>query len=318
MGSTELISKSRHFLIFCLALLLGGILNGSSLKGQSVPSKLKSIPVYHTMVLNPAFVGSKDFTNISLTSRALTSPNSQILNMHKRLSSTGGGFSSFGFGFYAFQEQFDNSWNSGLAMAGSYHYALDDKNLHNLSVGASFKGIFAIPKESAESMPDSLSSKFRPNMDFGVYYYGPHWFAGLSSTNLFGTNIDGDSTLSYSDFERHYHLHGGYKFLVSKKLGIVIEPSILVSVSDETFSELHKNIVPYLKVYLKNFYLGTYMKDLDIFALFFQYQFPKFYTGVFLEFPRVGYLNDDNIIFEVSLGLNLGKGDPFFLKYRHW
>jgi len=69
---------------------------------------------------------------------------------------------------------------------------------------------------------------------------------------------------------------------------------------------------------LHNFYIGTYLKDLDIFALFFQYQFPKFYTGVFLEFPRVGYLNDENIIFEVSLGVNLGNGSPTFTQHRHW
>ena len=92
----------------------------------------------------------------------------------------------------------------------------------------------------------------------------------------------------------------------------------MVSVNDSTLSEPHKHLVPYLKVYLQNFYIGTYMKSTDIFALFFQYQFPRFYTGVFLEFPRVGFLNNDNIIFEVSLGINLGQGGDKFLQYRHW
>jgi hypothetical protein len=122
----------------------------------------------------------------------------------------------------------------------------------------------------------------------------------------------------HSPVDREYHLYGGYKFMVSKALGIVIEPSLLVTLNDSTISEPHKHLVPYLKIYLQNFYLGTYLKDLDIFALFFQYQFPKFYTGVFLEFPRVGFLNDDNIIFELSLGVNLGKKGQPFLRYRHW
>ncbi len=180
------------------------------------------------------------------------------------------------------------------------------------------KGIFAAPKKSVESVSDSLSTKFRPNIDIGVYYYGPNGFAGLSATTLFGTNTDGDSTLDYSNFERQYHLFGGYKFLVSKKLGIVIEPSVLLSLDDKTIHDPFKALVPYLKIYLKNFYLGTYMKDLDIFALFFQYQFPRFYTGVYLEFPRVGFLNNENIIFEVSLGINLGSEGQKFLQYRHW
>ena len=32
----------------------------------------------------------------------------------------------------------------------------------------------------------------------------------------------------------------------------------------------------------------------------------------------VGFLNEDNIIFEISLGINLGKGDQRFLQFRHW
>jgi type IX secretion system PorP/SprF family membrane protein len=310
-------SKRRLIAAFSLALLLSSVI-GISLQGQSAPSKLLSIPVIHPMVLNPAFVGSKDFTNISLTTKASKSPDTQILSVHKRLAASDGKYSHLGFGVYAFQEQYKLSWNSGLALSASYHYPLDDQNIHNISAGATVKGVFAVPKESAESVSDSLSTKFRPNMDFGVYYYGPHGFAGLSTTTLFGTETDDNSTLNYSNFERQYHLFGGYKFLLSKKLGIVIEPALLLSVNDETIHNPFKELVPYLKVYLKNFYLGTYVKDLDVFALFFQYQFPKFYTGVFLEFPRVGYLNDDNIIFEISLGLNLGKSDPFFKHYRHW
>lgn len=310
--------KLSRFTVVCLALILSGLISGVALQGQIAPSKLLSLPVYHPMVLNPAYVGSKDFTNISLTTKLNKLSDSQILNLHKRISSPEGSYSGFGFGAYAFQEQFDLSWNSGLAVAGSYHLALDDDRLHNLSIGLALKGVFATPKEAGETITDSLSTKFRPNMDIGVYYYSPRGFAGLSATTLFGTNIDGDSSLSYSSFERQYNLFGGYKFLISKKLGIVIEPSLLVSLNDETISEPFQHLVPYLKVYLKNFYLGTYLKDLDVFALFFQYQFPKFYTGVFLEFPRIGYLNDDNIIFEVSVGLNLGKGDSKFLQYRHW
>ncbi len=76
---------------------------------------------------------------------------------------------------------------------------------------------------------------------------------------------------------------------------------LLVSLNDSTLSEPQKHLVPYLKVYLQNFYVGTNIKSLDVFTLFFQYQFPRFYTGVYLEFPRVGFLNNVNIIFEVGI-----------------
>ena len=313
---TSIMSITKNTGILFMAALA---LFSNTLNAQDVPSKPLSIPVYNPMVLNPAFVGSKDFTNIGLTTKALKYPDSQVLNLHKRLTTSDGNYSRFGFGAYGFQEQLNLSWHSGIAIAGSIHIPLDDANVHNISIGSSLKGILSVPKKGNEEVPDSSSTSLNPNMDFGVYYYGPQGFGGLSVTSVFGTKITEKlSVESNAYISRQYHLYGGYKFILSKSTGIVLEPSILVSLDDSTISEPHKNFVPYLKVYMQNFYVGTYLRSLDIFALFFQYQFPKFYTGVLLEFPRVGYLNDDNIIFELSLGINLGKGGHQFLQYRHW
>lgn len=302
---------------FVLALIV--VAGTAAMDAQEIPSKPLSIPVFHPMVINPAYVGSKDFTNISLTSRIFKSPNNQILTIHKRLSGPDGFFSNIGVGAYIFQEQLVASWNTGLALGGAYHFALDDANVHNIAAGASLKGFLNIPKKDAESTGDTSSTSFNPNIDLGVYYYGPTAFAGLSVTSLFGTKIpDGEAIESEAYQPREYHFYGGYKFLLSKKNSIVLEPSLLVSLNDSTISEPQKHLVPYLKLYLQNFYVGSYMKSVDIFALFFQYQFPRFYTGIFLEFPRVGFLNNDNIIFELSLGINLGHEGDKFLQYRHW
>jgi type IX secretion system PorP/SprF family membrane protein len=298
---------------------IAGLVFFWSLDAQDIPSRPLSIPVYHPMVLNPGYVGSKDYTNIGLTSRIYKVPDNQIIAFHKRMTGANGFFSNVGIGGYVFQEQLDQSWNTGLAFSGAYHYSIDEARLHNISGGATLKGILHVPKKQTEIPDDSLSSSFRPNMDLGVYYYGPTAFAGISVTTLFGSkNNDAPGVNNEAAFPRQYHLYGGYKFLLSRKNAIVLEPSLLVSVEDSTFSEIHKHMVPYLKLYLENFYIGTYVKSKDLFALFFQYQFPRFYTGIFLEFPRVGFLNEDNIIFEVSLGINLGKGDQRFLQFRHW
>lgn len=285
--------------------LLSGMFVSAALSAQSIPSGPLSIPVYHPLVLNPAYVGSKDYTNINLTTRAVKNWDQQLIHAHKRLKSADGSFSNFGLGGYTFLEQADETWNTGLALASAYHYSLDEARIHTISGGISLKGIFEIPKSTEESAGDSLNTSFSPDMDLGAYYYGNAAFGGLSVTSILSSS-------------RFYHLYGGYKFLLSKSQSIVLEPSVLVSLNDSTFSEAHKHITPYLKLYLQNFYIGTYMKSVDIFALFFQYQFPRFYTGVFLEFPRKGFLNDDNIIFELSLGINLGLDKRKFLQHRHW
>ncbi len=302
-----------------MIVIVAGLVVCRSLDAQEVPSRPLSTPVYHPISLNPGYAGSKDYMSLGLTSRIYKVPDNQIISFHKRLYGSNGFFSNFGVGGYLFQEQFDHYWNSGLAAVASYHYPVDKARLHNIAGGATLKGILHVPKKQSEIPDDSLNSSFKPNMDVGVYYYGPSAFAGFSVTTLFGTRLKGGLTAGDPAYiPRMYHFYGGYKFLLSRKNSIVLEPSLLISVNDSTFSELPGHMTPYLKLYLQNFYIGTYVKSKEIFALFFQYQFPRFYTGVFLEFPRVGFLNEDNIIFEITLGVNLGKGDQRFLQFRHW
>lgn len=296
--------KLQHLYIRFL-IILPGVLISAALSAQSIPSGPLSIPVYHPLVLNPAYVGSKDYTNVSFTTRALKNWDQQLIHAHKRLRASNGTFSNFGVGGYTFLEQTDDAWNTGLSVSSAYHHSLDEARIHTLSGGISLKGIIELPKTPEESESDSLNSSFSPDLDLGAYYYGPSAFGGLSVTSV-------------ASSARQYHAYGGYKFLLSRSQAIVLEPSLLVSLNDSTFSEAHKQLTPYLKLYLQNFYIGTYMKSVDLFALFFQYQFPRFYTGVFLEFPRKGFLNDDNIIFEVSLGINLGMENHKFLQHRHW
>jgi hypothetical protein len=285
--------------------VVAGIFLNLALLGQAIPSGPLSIPVYHPVVLNPAYAGSKDFTNIGFTTKALKNPNYQLLSAHSRLMNANGSFSNFGLGGYTFVEQLDQSWNTGLSLAASYHYTLDDSRLHNLSGGAALKGIFTVPKSSDEAVEDTLSTTFTPDMDLGFYYYGPNAFGGVSVNSLF-------------DQSRGFHLYGGYKFLLNRSLAIVLEPSLLISFVSSSGDQRTEQITPYLKLYMQNFYVGTYVKSDHLFALFFQYQFPRFYTGVFLEFPWKGYLNDDNIIFELSVGINLGLEKQKFLQHRHW
>jgi type IX secretion system PorP/SprF family membrane protein len=299
--------------------LLMGIFLYVSAAAQDVPTHPRSIPVYNPLVLNPAFAGSKDFTNISLTSKVIRNPTYQLINIHQRITGANGFFSNIGVGAYTFHEQLDRSWNTGLAVAGSYHIALDKANVHNISAGGSLKGLINVPKSGEEISGDTLSNAFNPNVDVGIYYYGPTAFAGFSVTSLLGTKVSDEIPLDSDAFiEREYHLYGGYKVLLSRSKAIVLEPSVLVSLNDSSLSEPQKHVVPYLKIYLQNFYVGTCYKSKDLLALFFQYQFPRFYTGAFLEFPRVGFLNNENIIFELSLGINIGHGDYRFRQYRHW
>ncbi|MBN1133113.1 MAG: type IX secretion system membrane protein PorP/SprF [Bacteroidales bacterium] len=310
-----------------LTIMLVGMLACSVSVGQKIPSKPFSYPVYAPLVINPAIAGSKDFKNINLMLRVNGSPGAQMLTYNSRLPGKASGaaiipgeipFSNFGVGGYIVHDPMVSSRNLGMGLSGSYHIPLNRTNLSFLSIGLSARGTYNIDKEDGETPPEGFKP-FTPNADFGLYYYGPTAFAGLSSTNLLG--MINDSVTAYGDetyVPREYHFYGGYKFLLSRKQAIVLEPSILVSATDSTLSELYKDIIPYLKLYMGNFFVGTCFRDWDNLSLFMQYQFPRFFTGVFIEFPRTGFLTADNIIIEVSLGLNLGGDKNMFIKNRHW
>ena len=304
-------------LLWIILLLVPGLLAPLHLAAQKIPSKPLSNVIYSPLVINPAIGGSKDFTAININSSVLKSPNNQLFSFHKRKTEPLGSYSRFGFGSYLFNEKLEGSRNTGLAVTGAYHISLDQDRVHNVAVGAALKGIVNLPSGEGES-GDSAST-FNPNADFGIYYYGPSGFAGISTTSLFGTQ-DTAGTLygTESYVPREYHLYGGYKFVLSRKNSIVLEPSLLLSLNDSTFSSPQDHITPFIKLYMENFYVGTYYKSLDHLALFFQYHFPRFYAGVFLEFPRVGFLNDDNIIFEINLGVNLGKNQKSINQHTSW
>ena len=309
-----------------LLLFAAGLLIFSILTGQQSPSKPFSYPLSSQFLINPAIAGSRDFSNINMILRVNGMPGAQMITYNTRLPGKAGdqifqggnAFSNFGIGGFAYQESFDLSRNYGFGVAGSYHISLGDNNLSALSIGLAARGTYNTPTDEAEPDPEG-GSLFTPNVDFGIYYYGTTGFAGISGTNLLG--MMNDSTMAYGDegyVPRAYNFFGGYKFVLSRKNAIVLEPSLLVSLNDSTFLEAGKHITPYLKLYMQNFYVGTYFKDVDHLALFMQYQFPWFYTGLLVEFPRQGFLTDDNIILELTLGLNLSKDKQAFYKERHW
>ena len=310
---------SLHRFVFTLA----GILAMTNLMAQMVPANPSSYIVYSPFLVNPAISGSKDFSNINLIARVNGTPGAQMATYNGRLpGKTVDGVkthSGFGLGGFFYNDEFMLSRNLGFGVSGAYHISLDQKKLSNLAIGAAFRGHYNLVSDEGESTT-GRSSGFTPNVDVGLYYYGPSAYAGISSTNLLGTS---DSTLAYGDeayIPREYNFYGGYKFLLSRKNGIVLEPSLLISLNDSTLSEIGQHITPYLKLYMQNFYFGTYVKDFDFndLAFFFQYQFPWFYTGLLVEFPREGFLTDDNILLELCLGINLGLDKEAFRKSRHW
>jgi type IX secretion system PorP/SprF family membrane protein len=295
--------------------------------GQQVPLSPVSYRIFSPFIFNPAIAGSKDFFSVDFTTSAQRSSNSQIVSGNSRLakkpadyfSSPGGSeFTNIGLGGYIFNDVNGPARNLGIGISGSYHIPLNKKNLSFISIGASVKGVSFKRDSAVASDPDPhqpAKEAFYPNADFGIYYYDPKFFAGVSVVNLLG-NPEQKDTLGNYDIavSRQYFLQTGFKILLSKPMKIVLEPSLILN-SDGTSSQKTEDMLkPMVKLYLENFCVGTYFNDFRHFSVFFQYKYPKVYIGAFFQVPKENPYYKKDLIAEFTLGINLSRSGV----RNHW
>jgi len=310
-----------------LAVLTGLYFPCSSF-AQQTPFNPLSYWVFTPYIYNPAIVGSKDYMTVDFNAAFQSKSYSQFLGGNARLSRTRPGyfsspqlkeFNGIGLGGSLFNDFNGSSHNIGVSAAGSYQIPMGAKDLSFLSFGVSVKGVYNYA-DSGSSEPGSVSKNtFYPDIDAGIYYYGTNLFAGVSAINLLENPKSGDSLSSYRiQVTRQYIFAIGYKILLSKTQNIVLEPSILVNVTDSTFGKIGDNINPILKLYIDNFCLGSYFLSDHNTSFFFQYRYPKFYIGAFYELPRKTAYYKKAPIVELTLGFNFRNDKSRFSKRSQW
>jgi hypothetical protein len=161
-----------------------------------------------------------------------------------------------------------------------------------------------------------------PNLDAGIYYYNPNFYVGFSATNILGNPEDRDSLGLYSiPVTRQYFFLAGYKFVLSRSLDIVLEPSVIIT-SDDTLSldmdGITGMIKPGLRLYMGKFCVGTYFQDFNKIPFFFQYKYPRFYVATFFEIPKNIPFYKKELTAEIGIGVNLGVDRFTTKKESHW
>jgi type IX secretion system PorP/SprF family membrane protein len=302
--------------IFFLPLVL--VISSGNICGQQVPVNPISYRIFSPFIFNPAIAGSKDFFSVDFTASAQRMSNSQILSGNSRLtkkavnyfSSPGGSeFTRIGMGGYIFNDVDGPSRNLGIGISSSYHIPLNKKNLSFLSIGASVKGVSFKRDSAFASDPEPhmpVKEAFYPNVDFGIYYYGPNIFAGVSATNLLGNPEKADTLGKYAiPVSGQYFFQAGCKILLSKPLNIILEPSLIMNTDGSSSQNIEDMLEPMVKLYLENFCMGTYFNDFKHYSVFFQYKYPKLYIGAFFQVPRESPYYKKDLIAEFTLGINL-------------
>ena len=105
---------------------------------------------------------------------------------------------------------------------------------------------------------------------------------------------------------RQYFFLAGYKFLLSKSLNIVLEPSLIINLNDSLDFDKKETYNPMLKLYMDAFCIGAYLHNYDNLTFFFQYKFPRLYIGTLVDFPRDVPFYKTDLTIEIAAGLNFG------------
>jgi type IX secretion system PorP/SprF family membrane protein len=319
-------SKIRITLRVLMVVLL--VYTFSNASAQQTPFDPLSYWVFIPYVYNPAMAGSKDFLSIGLNASFQGNSNAQIFSGNTRNSKTKSGyfnspdiieFKNTGIGGSIFKDVNGQFRNIGLSAAGSYQIPLSTRNLSFLSFGVSLKGVYNKTDYSSTDPNSSIETTFYPNIDLGIYFFGPNLYAGLSSVNLHEIKGKPDSTgVSTNLVTRQYFFTAGYKILLSKSLDIVLEPSIVYFTGDTATTKSSNKINPIIKLYMGEYCIGTAFQRNGAISIFSQFRYPRFFIGAFYEFAKNTPYFKKSPVVEVTLGLNLQSDKSRFSNKSRW
>jgi len=186
--------------------------------------------------------------------------------------------------------------SAGVSVKGLYHYYHGDYD-------------FDIPPREF----------YFPNVDFGLYLYAPSFYAGVSATNFLAPPKDTSSFNVYLvPVSRQYNLIAGYKFVLSRSLNLILEPSLIIHTDDSLSFNIRESLEPVLKLYAGSFCIGTYFNDYSKISFFFQYRYPRFYVGAYFALPKDSPYFKSSPTTEIALGINLSRNHSGYIKSVHW
>ena len=231
---TEVVIKHRN-VKKTLAITL--FLISTVMYGQQDP--LYTQYMYNKLAINPGYAGSHELFSVETIIRfqwvgingaprttSLTA-NTPLRNPH------------IGLGFYTYRDQLGPTVDYGVMGNFTYRLIFDHSKLC-FGVNAGIKYYYIDwgalkPKDQSDvELINQVENKAVPDVDFGIYYYASHFYAGLSSKHLLENQMSEYSTpapdtkSSFTKLKRHFYGITGGAIPLSENL--VFMPSLLMKV----------------------------------------------------------------------------------------
>lgn len=186
--------------------------------------------LFNTQLYNPAYVESKDFLSLTLTSRVQWSPINGSPQTHNAFARTKLKNFPVGLGLSVGLDRIGPVDQQSINFDGAYSITATEKSTlaFGLKIGAEILNINLAKGSIADSgdplLDESIASKISPLLGAGIYWYSEHWYAGVSVSNLLhATHFDGQVT-----DRPNYFLLAGYIFELNRN--IKFKPALLTKV----------------------------------------------------------------------------------------
>jgi type IX secretion system PorP/SprF family membrane protein len=195
--------------------------------------------MYNTLVVNPAYAGSRDALTITGLYRSQWvdfkgAPVVQTLTVHAPLRNE-----HFGVGLSVLNDKTGPTNNSSLVGDFAYRMKLNEKSKLALGISGGVNMFQAtlnslnLDQQTDPTFQNNISNRITPNFGAGAYYSRARFYAGISVPNLLQNNyssvIKADGTTLVGKEQRSYFLIAGTVINISDNLAF--KPTALLKVT---------------------------------------------------------------------------------------
>ena len=193
--------------------------------------------MYNKLAINPAYAGSHEVFSLEAITRfqwvGMTGgPRTISFTAHTPLRNP-----HIGLGLYAYRDQLGPTVDYGVMGNFTYRVIFDNSKLcFGVNAGFKYYNIqwdMLEPKDPGDvALVSQVTNKAVPDIDFGIYYYAPRFYVGVSSKHLLENQMSvssapsPDTKSSFSKLKRHFYGIAGGAIPFSEHF--VFMPSMLV------------------------------------------------------------------------------------------
>ncbi len=265
--------------------------------------------MHNRYALNPAVAGTNDGILLGASYRQMwtglkDAPSISTLSGHTSITD------NMGVGGAIFNIQTGPQSQTGFE--GTYAYRFNISDDVKLSLGLSAilsqyslnKSKLDMKNPDDNALNSGTDNLIVPDANFGAYLYAKNYYFGLVAAQLIPLKVNYKSAYLENKQERHYFVHGGYRYDFSDNFSI--EPSILFRYIEAGALQLDANLKFSIK---KIFWIGGSYRLNDAAVAMFGVQTDKIMFGYSYDYTLSDIGNYSNGSHELVLILKIGGSD---------